>query len=140
MVEEKSCGAVMLVKNEGRYEVLLIKHLASHWGFPKGHIDNDETEEETAIRETKEESGYDIVLEPDFRETSSYLPSPGVHKTVVYFIGNIIGGEANCEGDAGVEDVGWFPYSKALAMLAYPEDMAVLRHVRKYLRDRESDE
>ena len=140
MIEERSCGAVMLRKNEERYEVLLVKHLASHWGFPKGHTDGDETEEETAIREVKEESGYDILLEPGFRETSSYLPKPGTHKTVTYFIGNIVGGEANCEEDPGIEKVEWFPYTEALALLAYQDDVAVLRRGRKYLKEQESDE
>ena len=53
---EKSCGCIIINKNK----VLLIKQTKGHWGFPKGHVEKDETEIETAIREVKEETGLDI--------------------------------------------------------------------------------
>ena len=49
---EKSCGCIIINKNK----VLLIKQTKGHWGFPKGHVEKDETEIETAIREVKEET------------------------------------------------------------------------------------
>ena len=61
MTYEKSCGAIVYRKYHGNTEILLIKHINSgHWSFPKGHVENDETEPETAIREIKEETGLDI--------------------------------------------------------------------------------
>ena len=53
---EKSCGCIIINKNK----VLLIKQTKGHWGFPKGHVEKDETEIETAIREVKEETGLDV--------------------------------------------------------------------------------
>ena len=56
MQHEKSCGAIVYRKSHGNTEILLIKHINSgHWSFPKGHMENGETEIETAIREIKEE-------------------------------------------------------------------------------------
>ena len=52
MTYEKSCGGIVYRKFHGNTEILLIKHLKSgYWSFPKGHVENDETEEETAKRE-----------------------------------------------------------------------------------------
>ena len=39
MIDEKSCGCIVLFKEK----VLLIKDTANHWGFPKGHVEPGET-------------------------------------------------------------------------------------------------
>ena len=65
MLHEKSCGAIVYRKYHGNTEILLIKHINSgHWSFPKGHVEGDETEEETAKREiiTKEGHAEDRCL------------------------------------------------------------------------------
>ena len=58
MKQEKSCGCIIL--NE-KNEVLLIHHNAGHWDFPKGHVEEGETEVQTAIREVKEETGLTLT-------------------------------------------------------------------------------
>ena len=142
MIEEKSCGAVILRKNEERfdYDVLMVKHTMGHWGFPKGHTEEGENERETALREVKEETGYTVALENDYREISSYLPSPGIHKTVIYFLGAIVEGEANCDADDSIERVEWIPYTEAQAYLAYASDVVILRKARKYMAQFEEEE
>ena len=87
MQHEKSCGAIVYRKSHGNTEILLIKHINSgHWSFPKGHMENGETEIETAIREIKEETSVNVMIDPTFRETVSYFPKRDTQKTVVYFI------------------------------------------------------
>ena len=63
MLEEKSCGAIVY-NNEGK--VLIVQHNAGHWDFPKGHVENNETEVETAVREVKEETNidYSFLIKP----------------------------------------------------------------------------
>ena len=88
MLHEKSSGAIVYRKSHGNTEILLIKHIISgHWSFPKGHVEGNETEVETAIREIKEETAIDVMIDPTFRETVSYYPKRDTQKTVVYFIG-----------------------------------------------------
>jgi 8-oxo-dGTP pyrophosphatase MutT (NUDIX family) len=87
MQYEKSCGAIVYRKYHGNLEVLLIKHINSgHWSFPKGHVEKGETEIETAMREIKEETSIDVLIDPTFREIVSYSPRRDIHKEVVYFI------------------------------------------------------
>ena len=47
MVKEKSCGTICFDGDK----VLMVKHNAGHCAFPKGHVEEGETEFETAIRE-----------------------------------------------------------------------------------------
>ena len=83
MKKEKSCG-IMVFDND---KVLLVHQNEGHWSLPKGHVEENETEEETAIRETKEETNVDAKIISNFRQVITYSPKPNVLKDVVYFIG-----------------------------------------------------
>ena len=85
---EKSCGAIVV--NDGK--ILIVKHNAGHIGFPKGHVEEGETEEQTAIREVKEETGIDIEVDTNYRYLLHYSPKEGVEKDVIFFLGKPIGG------------------------------------------------
>ena len=57
MEQEKSCGAIVYNRSDGQIKYLLIKHnthqnKGGHWDFPKGHKENDETDQQTAVRES----------------------------------------------------------------------------------------
>ena len=55
---EKSCGGIIFYKTKQNTKILLVKNNnGRYWSFPKGHIEEGETEQETAIREIKEETG-----------------------------------------------------------------------------------
>ena len=85
---EKSCGTVVFRKARGKYAVLLIKNkYTDFWSFPKGHMEEGENEYQTAIRETKEETGIDVRIENGFRMESVYLigKRKNTEKKVVYF-------------------------------------------------------
>ena len=78
MLHEKSCGAIVYRKYHGNTEILLIKHINSgHWSFPKGHVEGDETEEETAKREIMEETGIDVNLDTTFSGDSVLFTKEG---------------------------------------------------------------
>ncbi len=67
MKTEKSCGAVIFNDED---KVLIVKHNAGHWDFPKGHMEAGETETQTAIREVKEETNIDIHIIEEYRYES----------------------------------------------------------------------
>lgn len=82
MKKEKSCGTIC-INNE---KVLIIKQMQGFYGFPKGHVEIGETEVETAIRETKEETNIDVVVDEDLRFSLSYIVNDNIDKEVVYFV------------------------------------------------------
>lgn len=53
---------------------LLLNHGEDYWNFPKGHIEEKETNEETLRREIKEETGLtDIKILPFFKRRAFYF-------------------------------------------------------------------
>lgn len=68
-----------------RYLISLDFH--GNWGFPKGHIEEGESEEEAALREIREEVGIAAMLNTEFREELIYPLSSGKIKHSIYFLG-----------------------------------------------------
>ena len=56
MKHEKSAGAVVFRK-EKEPLYLLLHYEAKHWDFPKGHVEENESDNETVKREVEEETG-----------------------------------------------------------------------------------
>lgn len=75
----------------GEREYLLLMQTNRCWSFPKGHMEMDETEQQTALRELKEETGLTAALVPGARAMAEY-PLPGQRiKQVVLFAGEAAG-------------------------------------------------
>jgi bis(5'-nucleosidyl)-tetraphosphatase len=76
---ERSVGAVVY-RIDGRKIFFLLLHYlpaqagqVGHWGFPKGHIEKGETNEETLRREVKEETGIlDLLIHLRFKKNIHY--------------------------------------------------------------------
>jgi bis(5'-nucleosidyl)-tetraphosphatase len=79
---EKSCGSIIIFDNK----VLLIEQISGDIGFPKGHTELNETEVNTAIRETKEETNLDIIVNENQKFPISYVIKNNVLKQVIYFL------------------------------------------------------
>ncbi|MDL2225526.1 NUDIX domain-containing protein [Eubacteriales bacterium OttesenSCG-928-M02] len=121
MKREKSCGAV-IVKGE---KVLLIRHIAGHWGFPKGHMEPGETERETALREIGEETGLTVTLAEGFRYVVNYSPAKDVEKEVVYFFATPTGGAEKMQ-ESELQEMAWFSFSEAEEILTFLNDKNIL--------------
>ena len=88
---ERSAGAIIYRREGKRVKYLLLLYGAGHWDYAKGHIEPDEEQEETAMREAEEEAGLiDVELVPGFREIISYeykKNGKSVAKEVIFFLG-----------------------------------------------------
>ena len=122
MKYEKSCGCVVV--NQGK--VLLIQHNEGHWDFPKGHVENDETEVQTAIREVKEETNIDVDVKQSHRYTMEYSPKEGVLKEVVYFIAT--NKSDNCiPQESEVQKVEWVGFDEAIDRITFDNARGILK-------------
>ena len=92
MKYEVSCGAVVFTQQDGKTKYVIIKSTEGYYGFPKGHIESGESEEETALREIREETGLNVNIINGFRIMDEHpLPNkPHVMKRVIYFQQNLI--------------------------------------------------
>lgn len=133
---EKSCGAVIFRRIENDIEYLLIFNkkgdAAGHWGFPKGHVEKNETELQTAKREIFEETGLTPEFISGFRALSQYSPLPDTSKDAVYFLAKYTGGEIKLQ-KTELADCKWCKLDEALDTLLYDKD--ILKSADKYLND-----
>lgn len=124
MVDEKSCGAIVY-NEEGK--ILVVQHNAGHWDFPKGHVENGETEIETATREVKEETNIDIeIIDEKYRYTIYYSPKENVNKMVVFFLAKNKS-EDTIKQDAEIKNIGWYSYDEAMDILTYNDAKKLLK-------------
>lgn len=134
MLHEKSCGAIVYRRFHGNIEILLIKHINSgHWSFPKGHVEGDETELETARREIKEETGLDVILDQTFRETVSYSPKRDTQKVVVYFLA-LARNHDFVPQEEEIAEIRWVDIIRATHMLTYENDKTIVNKARAAIK------
>lgn len=126
MQYEKSCGAIVYRKYHGNTEILLIRHINSgHWSFPKGHMEEGETEIQTAKREVLEETSVRIFIDPTFHESVHYSPRPGVNKEVVYFVARADNTKFSPQKEE-VSDIKWVELENAVRVLTYENDKSIV--------------
>ena len=123
---EKSCGCIVI--ENGR--VLLIQQRNGHWGFPKGHIEDDETERNAAIRETKEETNIDVEIEDNRMYTENYITDKGNYKEVVYYVAKPINSEIKRQ-ESEINQIKWFNLADAVEKLTYDNTRDLLKKIIK---------
>lgn len=91
MIKETSAGIVIFRKERKQTLFLLLHYPSGHWDFVKGKNEKGESMQQTAIRETKEETGIsDITFVSGFEEWIKYSfqhDSKTINKKVVFFLG-----------------------------------------------------
>ena len=113
-IEEKCCGCIVF---DGQ-RVLLVKQNNGQWGFPKGHVEHDEDEEETARREIQEETNLSIYIDTNKRYVMQYVTDKGKNKEVVLFVAKKVGGELVKQEDE-VEELRWVDMYDVADMLTF---------------------
>ena len=128
---DKSCGVVLFNSDK----VLLLRHSSissrggGHWDFPKGHIDDGETEIQTALRELEEETGIAHANVIDgFRDTITYTFSGGqerIGKEVIFFLATTKESKVILSHEH--IDYSWLDFDSAFSRLTYDNARQVLR-------------
>ena len=134
MKREKSCGVVIYTRVNNEIKFLLIQSLAGIYGFPKGHVEGNETEIETALREVYEETHLRVTLDHHFRTTVSY-PLPQADKTmkeVVYFLGYYEHQKAIYQ-ESELISASLFSYEEAMKFLQFESSKRVLTEAHHHL-------
>lgn len=93
IVIEYEDGNIVLIKRKN-------KPFQDHWAIPGGKLDDDETIEETAVRETKEETGLDVKLTRVIGVYSKADRDPRGRFVSVAFVAVPVGGELKASDDA----------------------------------------
>jgi len=132
--KEISAGAIVytLIKDEILY--LVIKDFHGNYGFPKGHLEKDETLYQAAIREVKEETGIDISLHTSFKEELNYVMPNGRNKTSVYYIG-YFEDQTPQRQEEEVEEILLLPYNEAYDIMTFDNMKEALKKADACIRN-----
>ena len=123
-----SAGGVVHRSVEGHVQVVLAHRRAPVlWALPKGTPDSGETIEETALRETREETGLQVEIERPLRAIRYYFVrgSTRFHKTVHFFLMRAVGGSTEAH-DAEFDEVRWVSVEEAGALLNHATERSVV--------------
>ena len=103
----------------------MLVHRPGHrdWTLPKGKTEPDELEEDCALREVAEETGFDCLLGPELG-VSRYRDRRGREKSVRYWAMTVRDGEFRPNEE--VDEIRWVPLADAARLLSYPGDRAIL--------------
>jgi len=127
-----AAGAVVVRKDNGGEVLLVHRPKYDDWAWPKGKQEPGEHITTTAVREVLEETGVEIRLDrPLTRQL--YLVSGGKQKTVNYWVGRVVG-DSDVSGypvNTEIDQVAWFSFDKARAMLTYADDIELLDEVER---------
>jgi 8-oxo-dGTP pyrophosphatase MutT (NUDIX family) len=127
--EYSSGGVVYRKVGDNDYEVALVyRKRHDDWSLPKGHIEEGETREETALREVKEETGLDArIVEPLGEVVYFYRRRNGdlVRKTVYHFLMEALS-DKFAEPTWEVTESRWMPITEAQTLLSYKNDAGVV--------------
>lgn len=123
---EKSCGAIIFHRTKQNTKILLVKNNnGRYWSFPKGHIEDGETEEQTAMREVKEETGLDVVILDGFRQVSEYCPFGKIRKRVVFFLAQAFTDNVKIQEEE-IDSYIWVDLQQARKMCSYDNDLRII--------------
>jgi bis(5'-nucleosidyl)-tetraphosphatase len=135
VLREKSCGAVVFLKNS-EVKYLLLHYEAGHWDFVKGNVEPNENEQETVIRELREETRItDAKFIEDFKEKIDYFyrrQGVTIHKEVIFFLM-----ETHTETvTISFEHIGhiWLNYQQAKEKLTFKNARDVLQKAHKLMK------
>ena len=109
------------------------------WALPKGTPDSGETLEETATRETREETGLEVEIEQPLRSIRYFFVrgSTRFHKTVHFFLMRPVGGALEAH-DAEFDEAAWVDLPEALALLNHATERSVVEQAAALLEASEA--
>ena len=135
MKVEKSCGAIVFTKESGDLRYVIIQSKEGYYGFPKGHVEGDETETETALREVREETGLTVQLIDGFRyEDSHPFEKHGETrmKHIVYFLAEY-SGQTLIAQESELNSISLMDFDTAVAAFQFENSRQILKAAHEFL-------
>jgi 8-oxo-dGTP pyrophosphatase MutT (NUDIX family) len=123
-----SAGGVVHRTVEGQTEILLVHRRSPVlWALPKGTPDSGETIDETALRETREETGIEVEIAAPLGSIRYFFVrgTTRFNKTVHFFLMRPVGGALELH-DGEFDEVRWVPVPEALALMNHATERSVV--------------
>ncbi|HET9604747.1 MAG TPA: NUDIX hydrolase [Gemmatimonadales bacterium] len=129
-LEVSAGGIVFRRDDDGQARFLLIRDSYGNWGFPKGHLEENESPADAAVRETAEETGLThLILQGPIRVIDWHFRFRGraIHKYCHFFLLESPAGDPVPQAEEGITDYRWLVLPDALDKLSYDNARGVLK-------------
>ena len=135
MAIETTAGAVVYRKNAQGIEYLLLQstNKGNFWGFPKGHVEGNETLLETAQREIREETSLVLPIDTSFSVYTEYDLPNGNRKHMTLYTAELPEDEDLHLQAEEIKNAGWFDYQDDRQRLTYDNLKELLDQVNAHL-------
>lgn len=141
--KEISAGAI-IYKRVNNQLLFLVEHMSlGHFTFAKGHLENNESLEEAALREIKEETSLDVILDTNFKYKIQYAPDKNNLKNikdVYYFVAKVKDNNQiakDCH-DNEVQKISFLNFDDTIKILTYQNDKDALISAYQYIIEKEN--
>ncbi len=134
--EEVSAGGVVYRRAAEGVRYLLIRDSYKNWGFPKGHLEADESPDTAAVREVREETGLSrLTLKAPVEVIDWQFRFRGrmVHKVCHFFLIEAAGGHLRPLRREGITACKWLDFDEASSLVSYENARRVLARARVLL-------
>lgn len=138
-IKDNSYGATPIFKESDQYLILLVKHRAGHWTFPKGHPESGESKFDTIKRELQEEIGikdFDLDENTDFVEHYSFESGNKLYdKENAYYPAFVHNKTINTpeKFKKEIPECRWLTSDEALKLAQFDSTKEIIRQVEEYL-------
>ena len=138
MQKEVSAGIILYNNDNDQIQFLVLKYPGGYWDFVKGKMENSEEPKQTAIRETKEETGIiDVEFIDGFNEEISYtfyVKNEEIDKKVIFYLGKTKSTEIIISHEH--LDFAWLNFKDAIERITYENAERVLTKANNLLQSR----
>ncbi|MCI9625272.1 MAG: NUDIX domain-containing protein [Clostridia bacterium] len=134
MQYEISCGAVVFTRKEKEVYYVIVEEQEGYYGFPKGHMEGTETEEETALREIYEEVGIRAHLLQGFKTIDEHaIPNKkDVIKKIIYFAAEYDNQEIIYQKEE-LRSARLLCYEEAMSAFQFESSKRILREAKEFI-------
>ena len=139
MIKEKSVGCVTFYLKEDQRYYLLLRYISDHWGLVKGHVETNETEKQTLVREIYEETKLEeFEIIPNFKELSTYTYSRNSQKfdkLISYYL--VKSNNFNIIISDEHKEYIWLKYEEAIDRVTYKNTKVILKKAEMLLKSQD---
>jgi len=135
---ERSAGGLVLRRDRGGYSGLVIGRSTPRiWSLPKGHIEPDETIENAALREVREETGIaaSIIVKLSDIRYWFYANKMKHSKIVHFFLMRYVSGTPTPQ-EGEVDETMWARLDELPEMLTHVNERRLIEIAQKMVADK----
>lgn len=129
MPVERLGGAIVFAREGDDVYLALVHDVFGHWTLSKGHILEEESDEDGTERCIKEEIGVEVTLRQKLgtNEYVATVPEKGkIRKNVVYYLAETAYQDLTLKETGGLDDAKWFKLAEILDLNFYDDILAIV--------------